>query len=222
MTLFASSNLHIDVHTTGTTASAPTGATAATRAVTCRKPARHRAERIAHDPGDPIDVPASHAGSRTVKTNLLERFLFRLRPGYVGRSATVLLNRSWATARRSPVASSLDLGSAVGGGGPREVHDVRHVVVPEPGATRARNAGARAADGEVIVFIDDDALPRSGWLPALLACFREPRTTRGRLRTKWCTSGGVSVQAASHPRDSHGSPQLRVSLNRGGLNGQGG
>jgi glycosyltransferase involved in cell wall biosynthesis len=51
-----------------------------------------------------------------------------------------------------------------------------HVLVePALGATRARNAGARAADGEVLAFIDDDATPAEGWLRALLAPFADPR-----------------------------------------------
>jgi glycosyltransferase involved in cell wall biosynthesis len=45
------------------------------------------------------------------------------------------------------------------------------IVEAEPGATRARNAGARAARGDVIAFVDDDALPDDIWLPALLAPF---------------------------------------------------
>jgi glycosyltransferase involved in cell wall biosynthesis len=48
---------------------------------------------------------------------------------------------------------------------------VRAVHEPVPGATRARNAGAHAARGDLLAFIDDDALPRSGWLPALMAPF---------------------------------------------------
>lgn len=46
---------------------------------------------------------------------------------------------------------------------------------PTPGATRARNAGARAARGDVIAFVDDDALPAPGWLAALLEPFADPR-----------------------------------------------
>src|SRR3989449_252379 len=52
---------------------------------------------------------------------------------------------------------------------------LRIVFEPIPGATRARNAGARAARGEVIAFVDDDALPSDGWLTALLAPFESPR-----------------------------------------------
>src|SRR5262245_11184433 len=52
---------------------------------------------------------------------------------------------------------------------------LRVVDEPVPGATRARNAGARAARGEVVAFVDDDALPDDGWLAALLAPFANPR-----------------------------------------------
>src|SRR6266550_3714961 len=52
---------------------------------------------------------------------------------------------------------------------------LRVVLEPTPGATRARNAGARAARGDVLAFVDDDALPADGWLAALLAPFANPR-----------------------------------------------
>lgn len=50
----------------------------------------------------------------------------------------------------------------------------QYVVEPVAGAARARNAGARHAGGEVIAFLDDDVVPRPGWLPALLAPFHDP------------------------------------------------
>src|SRR5436309_1709203 len=52
---------------------------------------------------------------------------------------------------------------------------LRVVREPTPGATRARNAGARAARGDVLAFVDDDALPADGWLAALLVPFANPR-----------------------------------------------
>jgi cellulose synthase/poly-beta-1,6-N-acetylglucosamine synthase-like glycosyltransferase len=51
---------------------------------------------------------------------------------------------------------------------------VRAVVEPTPGATRTRNTAARAARGEVLAFIDDDAIPRPGWLAAIVAPFADP------------------------------------------------
>ena len=44
---------------------------------------------------------------------------------------------------------------------------VRVVVEDLPGLSRARNAGLRAASGDVLVFTDDDCLPETGWLSRL-------------------------------------------------------
>jgi glycosyltransferase involved in cell wall biosynthesis len=55
---------------------------------------------------------------------------------------------------------------AAGGGG-----RLRAVGEPVAGASRARNAGVRAARGALVAFCDDDALPRPGWLAALVAAF---------------------------------------------------
>ena len=38
----------------------------------------------------------------------------------------------------------------------------------------ARNIGVDAAAGEVIAFIDDDAVPRNTWLAQLVACYADP------------------------------------------------
>jgi GT2 family glycosyltransferase len=47
-----------------------------------------------------------------------------------------------------------------------EVATQRHIAVQ-------RNLGARCARGEVLVYLDDDAWPRAGWLAALLAPFAD-------------------------------------------------
>ena len=41
-----------------------------------------------------------------------------------------------------------------------------------PGTSRARNAGARAAAGDVVAFTDDDCVPSPDWVEALAAQFR--------------------------------------------------
>lgn len=51
---------------------------------------------------------------------------------------------------------------------------VRYIFEPRPGLNVARNRGLRAAQGEIVAFIDDDALPDEGWLDALLANFTDP------------------------------------------------
>jgi len=53
----------------------------------------------------------------------------------------------------------------------------RHLRLDRPGLSRARNAGARAATGEVVVFLDDDILLEPGCLDALVAEFDDARVT---------------------------------------------
>src|SRR5947199_33955 len=49
-------------------------------------------------------------------------------------------------------------------------HGVKLVrLAPARGANAARNAGAGAADGNLLVFVDDDIEASDGWLAALLA-----------------------------------------------------
>ena len=44
-----------------------------------------------------------------------------------------------------------------------------------PGLSGGRNTGVRAARGEIVAFMDDDATARPGWLEALADGYREPR-----------------------------------------------
>ncbi len=46
----------------------------------------------------------------------------------------------------------------------------------ERGLSGARNTGVRTAQGEVVVFLDDDAVPRAGWLQELSRPFEHPDT----------------------------------------------
>ena len=43
-----------------------------------------------------------------------------------------------------------------------------------PGLSGARNTGVRAASGDVVAFLDDDAVAAPDWLHALLAEFEPP------------------------------------------------
>lgn len=56
---------------------------------------------------------------------------------------------------------SAEVGAALG---------ARVVSEPQPNRSRARNAGVRAAQADVLAFIDADCVAAPGWLSALLAC----------------------------------------------------
>lgn len=43
-----------------------------------------------------------------------------------------------------------------------------------PGAARARNIGAKAANGNIIAFIDDDAIAHADWAATLCRAFEDP------------------------------------------------
>lgn len=52
----------------------------------------------------------------------------------------------------------------------------RYVYEHRPGLSRARNRGARVADGEVVVFLDDDLTLQAGCIAALVEEFADPGT----------------------------------------------
>ncbi len=52
---------------------------------------------------------------------------------------------------------------------------VRIVQEPRLGLSVARNCGLRAARSDVVAYLDDDAVPRPGWLAALVAPYDDPK-----------------------------------------------
>jgi GT2 family glycosyltransferase len=54
-------------------------------------------------------------------------------------------------------------------------HGARLVTEPQRGVSRARNAGIRAAAGNIMAFLDDDSVAAPDWLPLLLAPFHDPQ-----------------------------------------------
>ncbi len=61
----------------------------------------------------------------------------------------------------------------------------------EPGLSGARNTAVERATGEVLVFLDDDAVPEPGWLSALIGAFDEDDVA---------AVGGAATPAWSGPR----------------------
>ena len=55
---------------------------------------------------------------------------------------------------------------------------------PGAGPAAARNLGARAAEGEVVCFTDDDCEPEPGWAPALAAAAAAARRRRAAGRSR--------------------------------------
>lgn len=53
---------------------------------------------------------------------------------------------------------------------------VGYLRVPEPGQSRARTAGAKAASGEIIAYLDDDSICTPSWLKAIAAEFATEKT----------------------------------------------
>jgi GT2 family glycosyltransferase len=55
-----------------------------------------------------------------------------------------------------------------------EYPEIKYVLEPRPGLDTARNRGLKEADGDIIAFIDDDAIPGDDWPGALLRNFSDP------------------------------------------------
>jgi glycosyltransferase involved in cell wall biosynthesis len=71
-------------------------------------------------------------------------------------------------------------------------HGFGYLVEPRVGLSRARNRGALAASGDLVAFIDDDAIPALDWLEKHAAALEDSRVaaTTGRIR-----SAGVNGSA---------------------------
>lgn len=65
---------------------------------------------------------------------------------------------------------------------------------PVSGLTRARNLGARAARGEIVAYIDDDAIAEPEWLGALVREFDAPEVAAVAGRTRYMKAQGDTLR----------------------------
>ncbi len=78
---------------------------------------------------------------------------------------------------------------------------------PHPGLTHARNLGARAARGEIVAYLDDDAIAEPGWLAALVRAFAEPRVAAVAGHTRYMKARGDSLDMTGE--DAHHEGRVR-------------
>ncbi len=88
----------------------------------------------------------------------------------------------------------------VDNGSAEPVHDICRsrgaacISEPVAGLTRARNLGARAARGDIVAYIDDDAIAEPEWLAALAREFDDPEVAAVAGRTRYMKAQGDSLR----------------------------
>ena len=55
-----------------------------------------------------------------------------------------------------------------------QARHIKLAVCPEANLAQSRNIGVDNAAGDIIAFLDDDAIPSSGWLGTLVGAYRDP------------------------------------------------
>lgn len=85
---------------------------------------------------------------------------------------------------------------------------------PQPGLTRARNLGARAARGDIVAYIDDDALAEPEWLAALVREFEDPRVAAVAGRTRYMKARGDSLEMTGEVAPHEGRKRDRLIVDR--------
>ncbi len=82
-----------------------------------------------------------------------------------------------------------------------------YVVSPQPGASRARNLALLECNSEIVAFLDDDAVPLSGWLSEIIRPFSDPQIM---IVTGYMA--GLSAEAEAGWRKIGGTPGPRRAV----------
>jgi cellulose synthase/poly-beta-1,6-N-acetylglucosamine synthase-like glycosyltransferase len=87
---------------------------------------------------------------------------------------------------------------------------VGYVFAPLPGLTRARNTGARFAQGDIVAYIDDDSVAEPDWLANLVSDFSDAQIAAVTGRVRYMRSIGESrVMSEKAGDDDCARPRAR-------------
>jgi cellulose synthase/poly-beta-1,6-N-acetylglucosamine synthase-like glycosyltransferase len=89
---------------------------------------------------------------------------------------------------------------------------VLYVMEPKVGLSRARNLGVRVSTGEIVAFLDDDAVPDPNWLQNLAAEFKDPQVAAvaGRIQELRSTDEPPNEVGEFYSLDCLGDQRRRV------------
>lgn len=88
------------------------------------------------------------------------------------------------------------------------------IVEPVAGLTKARNLGARAARGEIVAYIDDDAIAEPGWLAALAREFEDLAVAAVAGRTRYMKAHGDSLRMSDEDAPDEVEPRPHRAFDR--------
>lgn len=135
----------------------------------------------------------------------------------IARCLDSIMALDYPAGRREVIV--VDNGSTDGTAAAARAYPVTVISHPQPGVAHARNVGIRAAQGEIIAFVDADCVVEKGWLRELQAgadnpavgCFVGPIVAleTGRLVARWVEDR----ELISQERLLSGSPPVAAAGN---------
>jgi GT2 family glycosyltransferase len=125
------------------------------------------------------------------------------RPGPLERCLRTLKNLGWGPSREVEVVTVHPPGNEESEAKAAAIlPNGRIVRAPRPNLSLQRNLGAAAVESDVVVYLDDDAWPKPGWLDEILKPFEDPAVA---------AVGGSVVDPEGRPL---GGPSAATSFGR--------